>query len=179
MREISDFIEQLRFTQTITNIPSHCEHTQRRDASVVSRHPRYTIVHIKYEPMLNCEDGAFVAYPTNSEHAKIVAHSKTVNLGPNYYHPGSVVQLEYGLDKLTNESEIEHIQFSFKQGSPKQLTRSIASKYRGARQKVVDAYMQYMQEQHVSTVTLSPATFFSELTQELIRTTNTLKGGNW
>ena len=82
-----------------------------------------------------------VYFPTNENHRKILAESKTKQLGPNTMYSGSAAVLRGEYYAPTRTVSLDYLQFSFIQGSPPELTRSLASKYQGASYRLLETLL--------------------------------------
>jgi hypothetical protein len=95
----------------------------------------------------------FIAYPHNHDHAQLFAKSDTQIGGPNFYFAGSIAMLKSNTE--TDTLKLRYLQYSFKQGSPEELSRSIVSKYLGTRQRLIRDALRYAVENEIETIDLS------------------------
>ena len=137
---------------------------------VVQRLPKYTLVQVNNKDSIKritkkenntvtvdikadrSESGFFVAYPTNETHANIFSQSHTAGGGPNDFFPGSAAIVKYSTIRFLEQFHLHYAQFSFKQGSPDMLTRTMAAKYLGARKKLLQQSLSYMTEKKLTTL---------------------------
>ncbi len=80
-----------------------------------------------------------VFYPYNLRHAEIFSRSKVTPLGFADYFPGSVAVLSFYCDGWNDhQASLTTVQYSFKQGSPVELTRGLTSRYMGVRKHLLE-----------------------------------------
>jgi len=154
-------VEQIQNEPTYSFSPFYLfEKTQYQNQIIVQATQDST------EESMKNKDKIFVSYPTNSEHAELFAQSETAVGGPNFYFPGSVAMLKCntGLDIL----QLRYIQYSFIQGSPEELNRSIASKYMGARKRLLEQAFIEASSENISRVILSKTIQQSKQTRQTI-----------
>jgi hypothetical protein len=77
--------------------------------------------------------GFFVAYPNNHNHRDLFSESRTAKDGPRGLFPGSAAVLSQIVSPNSKDMTIEFVQYSFRQGYPKNVTRGVVSHYMGAR----------------------------------------------
>lgn len=96
-----------------------------------------------------------VYFPTNVRHAEIFANSYVKRGGPQYTAPGSVAVLE--CSETQYSLTLGYLQYCFIQGSPPELTRSLASKYMGARFHLLQYFFQMDSISKVNMINLNYA----------------------
>lgn len=91
-------------------------------------------------------------FPTNVNHAEIFSMSYVKRGGPQHMLPGSVAVLDAveTFDSLTSY----YLQYCFIQGSPPELTRSLASKYMGAGYYLLRSFFQMASPSKIKTISL-------------------------
>jgi len=91
---------------------------------------------------LNLNKGYFdfklIFYPNDSDHAKIFSQSKVLHGGPQELYPGSIAVLDNRFCFNRKCLDLFWLQYSFRRNSPKKLTGSIARKYLGARNHLLN-----------------------------------------
>ena len=82
----------------------------------------------------------YVYFPNNLDHADIFSRSLVRAGGTSNLLPGNVAVLD--VDCGSSTALINHLQVSFKDESPVELTRSLSRKYQGARYRLMDLFFQ-------------------------------------
>jgi len=159
--KLVDFLEGLQKESVVGDIPTREPYFRGFQSFVIERYPKYSLVHVLGKEasidvsidsrlcaniateVSTVDSGYIVAYPNNPYHAQLFASSDTASHGPNFLFPGSILNGRYTNNTQHDTFSLDYLQFSFKQGDPVELTRSIASKYMSARQRVLQAMLSY------------------------------------
>ena len=84
-------------------------------------------------------------YPTNINHVEIISNSNVKGGGPWNDYPGSAAVLRGHVKRDIKGTclTLDYVQYTFKQGSPKTLTRDLVSKYMQARKHLIESALNF------------------------------------
>lgn len=156
---IQEYISELMQKGKIEDRPYIKCHPELDPIYLVERTERFFIARQLLSSVHDGESDAIIQadfrlayFPTNVNHAEILSMSYVKRGGPQHVLPGSVAVLDLleTPDSLTSY----YLQYCFIQGSPPELTRSLASKYMGAGYHLLRSFFQMASPPRIKTIFL-------------------------
>lgn len=164
---LSELFTQKQITDNVM-VRGHvlCRTQKFGHLQIIKQTPRYTIARSSPTSITRDEtdqitqsppqDVSFslVYYPTSLDHSLILARSAVKRAGPAEIFPGSACTLNFAYNHPTKTCELLAVQYSFRQGSPKELTRTLAAKYLGARHHLLHSFFENAALQGIKSIVL-------------------------